>query len=218
MNLVIENQYLPPIILYKISINCSNIEFEQYESWQKLSFRNRCCIGTANGPLDLSIPVVGGRNVGALVKEVKVDNSQSWQKRHWRSIFSAYNHSPWFEFYQSDMEKLYNTRHTFLWDWNMALFHWILEKLKMEVTLSFSTAYQKERSEENVLDLRNQILPKTIFQYHKFCPRYTQVFEERTGFIPNLSIVDLLFCEGPQARERLAEMPLDIKKWGSTED
>ncbi len=215
MKLLIDNQYLSPFILYKISIYCINIEFEQYESWQKMSFRNRCRIGTANGPLDLSVPVEGGRNADKPVREVTIDNSQSWQKRHWRSIFSAYNHSPWFEFYRFEMEKFYHTPYRFLWDWNLELSRWVFEKLQLEVRFSFSDRYEKNRQEEDVLDFRNKILPKTISGFHAYCPPYTQVFEERTGFIPNLSIIDLLFCEGPRAVDLLKKIPVDIRQLGA---
>ncbi len=210
MILIIENQYLSPIISYKISINCSNTEFEQYEYWQKMSFRNRCTIATANGPLDLSVPLVGGRNVDALVTEVKIDNNQPWQKRHWRSIFSAYNHSPWFEFYRFEMELFFNTRYELLWDWNLALNRWIVEKLGLNVNFSFSHGYHKKIEKSGFLDFRNQILPKTISQFNNYAPRYTQVFEDRIGFIPNLSIIDLLFCEGPRAAELLTKPSLQI--------
>ncbi len=212
MILLIENQYLPSIIFYKISNEYTHIEFEQYETWQKMSFRNRCRIATANGPLDLSVPVVGGRNADVPVREAMIDNSQLWQRRHWRSIFSAYSRSPWFEHYGVELEKFYTIPYRFLWDWNLDLCRWVFDKLEILPRISFSERYRKQTADSGMIDFRNKILPSTLGIWQHYCPRYTQVFEDRNGFIPNLSIIDLLFCEGPRAAELLKQTPVDIQQ------
>lgn len=211
MNLLVDNQYLASFIYYKISINALYIELEQCERWQKMSFRNRCLISGANGTLALSVPVTGGRNVGEIIKDVKIDNTKNWQSIHWRSIFSAYNRSPWFEFYRDEMEIFYNKKFEFLWDWNIELMYWILKKLDIRTPVRFSDRY-KNRSEldPGTVDMRSQILPKNLDFYKNECPAYSQVFEQKHGFIPNLSIIDLLFCEGKNAMNVLKSSPLSI--------
>ncbi|MGN6491762.1 MAG: WbqC family protein [Agriterribacter sp.] len=212
MILLIENQYLASFIYYKISIDVSYIELEQYERWQKMSFRNRCLIAGANGTLQLSVPMVGGRNVGDLIKDVKIDNTKNWQSVHWRSIFSAYNRSPWFEFYRDEMEVFYNKKFEFLWDWNLELLQWILKKLDIRVPIRFSDGYKKRPDlPPGTLDMRGKILPKTLDFFKNDCPPYGQVFDQRHGFIPNLSIIDLLFCKGKNAVNVLKSSPLSTK-------
>lgn len=199
MNVIIENQYLAPIIVYKNSIKSKYIILEQYERWQKMSFRNRCTIAAANGLIDLSIPIVGGRNNREIIKDVKIDNMLNWQKIHWRGITSAYNRSPWFEYYAEELLRFYNTRYTYLWDWNTALMYWVFEKLNVDVKLTFTVSFEMNYSDVDIVDYRNRIMPKNILKYAGDCPVYNQVFENRLGFRPNLSIIDLLFCEGKNA-------------------
>lgn len=192
-------QYFAPVIYYKNSIISKYIILEQYEYWQKMSFRNRCTIAGANGLIDLSIPIEGGRNIRRLIKEVRIDNMLKWQNIHWRGISSAYNRSPWFEFYADELLKFYTTRYTYLWDWNIALTYWVFEKLKVEVNISFTERFEREVPGGDIRDYRNKILPKNLQEYAGACPVYHQVFESRLGFQPNLSIIDLLFCEGNNA-------------------
>jgi len=199
MMLLTELQYFAPIILYKNSIIEKYIKIEQYERWQKMSFRNRCTIAGANGLIDLSIPIEGGRNVEAFIRDVKIDNMLKWQMIHWRGITSAYNRSPWFEFYADELLRFYATRYTYLWDWNLDLMYWALHKLKVEVKVDFTDSYEKHIKDKNIMDYRNKVLPKNSISYGGDCPVYSQVFEHRLGFRPNLSIIDLLFCEGNNA-------------------
>ncbi|MBX3255838.1 MAG: WbqC family protein [Chitinophagaceae bacterium] len=208
MILLTDNQYLASFIYYKILINASYIELEQYENWQKMSFRNRCLIAGANGVLSLSVPVAGGRNVNLVVKEVKIDNMQNWQAIHWRSIFSAYNRSPWFEFYRDELELFYTRKFTFLWDWNLELMNWVLQKMKMDIPVHFSGHYRKQVTGDDIIDMRNKIVPRDLPHFNTDCPPYNQVFVSRHGFIPNLSIIDLLFCEGKNALNILKATPL----------
>lgn len=200
MNLIIEIQYFPSVILYKKINNISNVEFDVYENYQKLSFRNRCIIMGANGPVTLSIPLEEGRGQRRPTREVRIANRYPWQSQHWKTIVSCYNRSPWFEFYRDDLEILYQKPVNFLVDWNLACWDWAAKKLGMAISTSLSEVYKPEVDVTKCLDFRSKILPKSIM--HDFPEQviYAQVFEDRTGFVPNCSILDLLFCEGKNAR------------------
>jgi len=206
MNLISEIQYFPSVILYKYLYKFSNIVFEQYESYQKMSFRNRCMIAGANGAVTLSIPLETGRNQKTLMKDVRISNSEKWQSRHWKSIESSYNKSSWFEFYKDELKALYEKPVDFLADWNLYCFEWSVKKLGTGFSFSNSASFTKEYNPDEFLDLRNAILPKNYTEFEPI--KYTQVFEDRTGFIPNLSILDLLFCEGKNSGNLLKSQPV----------
>jgi WbqC-like protein family len=224
MTLLIDLQYFPSIIFYKNLSKYSNIVFEQYETYQKMSFRNRCQIAGAEGLINLSVPLVKGRDQKTLMKEVRISDRQPWQAQHWKTIVSCYNRSPWFEFYRHELEGLYQRRFDFLLDWNRSCFEWSLRVLGLSVPVSLTERYEKEYIDENVTDWRGKILPKNrgrsqdggitqgseggqnegggqggAVKPEDQPPKYRQVFEERIGFIPNLSVLDLLFCEGKEA-------------------
>jgi len=205
--------------------------FEQYESYQKMSFRNRCRIAGAEGVIDLSIPLVRGRDQKALMKDVRISAAQPWQSQHWKTILSCYSRSPWFEFYRDELEGLYKKQWDFLLDWNLACFEWTVRVLGISIPVSLTESYEKGYPPDQVADWRGKILPKhragntaglsedmtrlsAGMAGLSACmtglsdagsaddsgmPPYRQVFGERIGFIPNLSVLDLLFCEGKQA-------------------
>ena len=203
MKLIIELQYFPPVILYRNLYKFSHIEFEQYEFYNKMSFRNRCIIAGANGKISLSIPLENGREQKRLAKDVRISNIHSWQKNHWKTIESCYNKSPWFEYYKYDLHALYIKPFSYLLDWNLACFNWSIDKLKIPVHHSLSSGFMKQPV-EGLADWRNKILPRN---YEGFKPlKYSQVFEEKTGFLPNISILDLLFCEGKNAKNLLESL------------
>ncbi len=132
---------------------------------------------------------------------MKIDNRQKWQMRHWRSIESCYNHSPWFEYYADELSALYEKSFDFLIDWNQACFEWTVGKLEWRVNVFLTEQFQKNYEVHKWSDQRNNLLPKNYMFYEPV--KYRQVFEERTGFLPNLSILDLLCCEGKRAAELL---------------
>src|SRR5580658_7890826 len=114
MYLLTEYQYFPAISLYSALNKNTNVIFEQYEHYQKMSFRNRCIISGANGRIHLSVPLAFGREQKTLTREVKILASSDWQKSHWKTIVSCYNRSPWFEFYRNELEALYKKQFIFL--------------------------------------------------------------------------------------------------------
>ena len=201
MILLIENQYLPPVSLYLTLEGSSNIVFEQFEVYQKRSFRNRCIIAGANGPISLSIPLHEGREQKRFIRDIRIANQYGWQDQHWKTIVSSYNRSPWFEYYKSSLEKFYVKRFEFLFDWNLALFEWTIQKLEMDKVAELTDHFEKEYDNHEWLDFRNKLLPNN---YQNFkVPNYSQVFMDRSGFLPNLSILDLLFCEGKNSQRIL---------------
>lgn len=200
MILISDLQYFPSVIFYKISYNFSNIFFDQYELYQKMSFRNRCIIAGANGIIRLSVPLLQGRNQKNIMKDVKIAAGK-WQLQHFKSIESCYNKSPWFIFYKDELQQLYSKSYIFLLDWNLACFEWSVKKLNLPAEVSLTDNFRKSY-DDGITDLRNTILPRTYKEFPAI--RYSQVFEQKLGFAPNLSILDLLFCEGKRAAEFLS--------------
>ena len=196
MTLVSDLQYFPPIIFFLELEQYSHCKFEQYEHFQKMSFRNRCSLLGANGTIDLSIPLLGGRSQRALMKDVLIDNKENWRARHWKTIVSCYNKSPWFDFYRDELGQLYSTKPESLLGWNLLCFKWIRDKMSIATQWSLSESYVKNYDPAEVKDRRNHLLPSTINDLYPSPKRYPQVFEDRFGFVPNLSILDYLFCMG----------------------
>ena len=201
MRLDIELQYFPPIISCYALLKSSHIEYRVYESWARQSFRNRMTLAGANGLIELSIPVVGGRNQKAMYQDIRIDHSGDWQVRHWRTIFSAYGKSPWYFQYAAELETLYRVKDEFLVDWNFRCLEWVFRVLK---GIGLKDENTSSSSPGPVEDLRDRILPSN-FQDESLgpFPRYTQVFEDRIGFQPDLSILDMVFCTGPAAGDKL---------------
>jgi len=207
MMLIIDLQYFPNIIYYKISNKSSNIIFEQYDFYQKMSFRNRCQLAGSQGRVDLSIPLEKGRDQKTLMKDVKIAGTYRWQDQHWKTLLACYSRSPWFEFYRDELNQLYRQSYNFLLDWNLACFEWTCRVLAIPARVSLTDVYRPIYEEKDRLDWRGQLLPKNITDTTRWPPVvYRQVFEEITGFIPNLSILDLLFCEGQRAKALLGQI------------
>lgn len=198
---LLEIQYLPPIQYFSKFISAEKVLLEQHENYQKGSYRNRCHIAGANGLLRLSIPLQSGKNRRTNIKDVKIAYAEDWQALHWQSIRSAYGKAPFFEFYADELAQQFQQKPTFLFDWNYNLLVLLVELLGLDCTLALTETYQKA-SNTNLKDWRNVIFPKKQRQKtdNTFeAVSYPQVFEERHGFIPNLSILDLIFCTGPQS-------------------
>lgn len=189
--------YLPPIE-YFYSIARSNVQIEKQEHYQKQSYRNRTLIYAPNGPQNLIIPVI--RSSSTLITDVQIDYKTDWQRNHWRSITAAYNNSPYFLFYQDFFEPFYNKNYKFLFDFNLDIITQTLKLLKWNQNIIFTSSYTTQIDNGN--DLRDIINPKNIKASNypfSFQNNYKQVFEEKFGFIPYLSILDLLCNEGPNS-------------------
>ena len=207
-SLIIENQYFGSVIYIYILFRFTNIRIEQYESYPKMSFRNRCVVAGSNGLVNLSVPLEGGRNRQQLMKDVRISYSTRWQTAHLRTLESCYSRSPYFEFYRDDVWKLFERKEAYLLDLNLAILDWLKKVIKLPGQVSLTAHYQKEYPTD-VTDRRNAILPKN-FQDQPQNLQYTQVFEDRIGFQPNLSILDFLFCSGPDITEQFRENKLNF--------
>jgi len=199
MILSIDNQLFPCIDYIKKLDEYRYVEIFKYDWFRKRSFVNRYVIAGANGLTNLTIPIQGGREQKSLISEVRIDNSANWQTKHWRSITSAYSKAPFFDYYSAEVKSLIYSSETSLFNLNYLILNKVCKWLNLNTVITL-TAENKVVPEE--LDYRNKILPGN-FQNNKenWQPKYAQVFEDRLGFQPNLSILDLLFCEGPNAIE-----------------
>ncbi|RMG79184.1 MAG: hypothetical protein D6714_16770, partial [Bacteroidetes bacterium] len=202
---LIELQYLGPVQYFAWLHTLDEVWLEQCENYQKGSYRNRCHILGANGVLRLTIPLKNGRNSGVPIREVEIAYDEDWQSQHWHSIQSAYGKSPFFDYYADELRAFYARKERFLFDFNFGLFEFIKDCLPISCSIKLTESFlppgrvSKERSPE---DRRNSIHPKKHRQKsdeHFMAAPYWQVFEEKHGFVPNLSILDLLFCTGPEA-------------------
>jgi len=202
-----ELQYFPPITFISTLFRESYVYLDIYESYRKMSFRNRCLIAGAGGMMSLSIPLQDGRNQLTPMCEVKISDTEDWQVRHFKSICSAYNRSPFFEYYADEFAAVYHQPFTMLAEWNLHCLKWLRNKLEWPAEIRF-TESAITFGADGWEDHRNEVLPKN---YDRHSPvKYRQVFEERTGFLPNLSILDLLFNTGKQAGELLRNSNLKI--------
>lgn len=200
---VIESQYFGSIDYYQASIDFSYLKIEQYLRWEKGRHLNRCYLLGPNNPLVLSVPLEAGRGQKTLFKDVKISYRESWGLRHWRSIHDAYRRSPWFEYYAHTLEALFKERPADLAVWNRLTLEWVLKQLKWEGKIEVTTALIDDYPDAADRRLQSKPEPASGVGY-----AYPQVFEDRHGFVGNLCILDLLFCEGPAAGEVLRRGPI----------
>ena len=191
--------YLPPIEYFVAVAHSSGAVIEQCEYYQKQSYRNRCRIYTPLGAEPLTVPVIKVHSEKMPIRDVRIDYDYPWLQQHERAIISAYNSSAFFEYYRDDLFSVLERKETFLFDLNTNLLEYLLESVGIRAEICFTEHF--EPIEEN--DLRSVIQPKYkgesyLSKMNKEKPYY-QVFSSLHGYIPNLSIIDLLFAEGPNA-------------------
>jgi hypothetical protein len=196
-NICLTSAYLAPVEYYSALAKADTVFLEHCEFYEKQSYRNRCNIAGANGQLALTIPVEKSKGSRMLTRDVRISEHSDWQLQHWRSIESAYNSTPFFEYYKDDLLPFYEKDWTFLWDFNAEIQSKVLELLDLQVDIQLTKEYKVD-FDENVLDARNSIHPKKETDTGSL-KSYYQVFEQRFGFIPNLSSLDLLFNMGNES-------------------
>lgn len=188
--------YLPPVSYFS-ALKVHNFEFtlEKCEHFPKQTYRNRATISSPDGMLDLIVPVIKGSKTHTPIKDVKISYDAKWQRLHWLSLQTCYRSSAYFEFYEDGLVSFYEKKYTFLADFNLELLNWFFKQMKVNALINFTQEYEVM---EGQVDYRNKFSKKTIHEAEM--KPYFQVFSDRNDFIPNLSIVDLLFNQGPQTK------------------
>ena len=200
-NPLLPTAYLAPISYYAIFLQNPNCSIELHEHFIKQSIRNRCDIYGANGKLRLSIPKERKGSSKTIIKNLKISYKQDWQKQHWHAIESAYNSSPFFEYYKHELKPFFEEKEKYLVNFNSKLQKAIISMLQQENSQKNTTKYFHKG---DFLDLRNYTWEL------KKQKEYDQVFMEKQGFISNLSILDLLFNLGPESADYLHNLDLAI--------
>ncbi len=197
--ILVDNQYFGCINYFEALSRNKNCLIDQFEQFEKMSFRNRCVIVGSNGLITLSIPIEGGRNVKHLIRDVKICYTEDWPKHHWKAIRSSYGNAPFYDFYSSDLETLINKKEIFLFDKNWSILEWCLKTLKINTSISLVDTNCDTMAGKNYSNFKQKWLPKNYQLNQKRMVSYQQVFQDKIGFQPNVSILDLIFCEGPNA-------------------
>ncbi len=195
-SVLIELHYLPSLEYFCALLPFDTIELEKHEHYVKQSYRSRCYINTSQGVEMLIVPLTA-KHGKHLIKDIRIDYSSKWQNNHWRTLEAAYRSAPYFEFYADDLKTILYRSHPFLFDLNLELLSFCLNSIRFNPSLSASVSFEKPAI--NVFDCRSKINNKKSLAeraFYKPVP-YHQVFGN--AFVENLSLIDLLFCEGPLA-------------------
>lgn len=198
----IETFLFGPIGLFSEIIKAQELTIEKHENYQKRSFRNAYNIINPNGIIPLSVPLQKGKHQGQKITDVLISYGEDWQKQHMESIRSAYGKAPYFDHYWLEIEELFQQKFSYLFELNLAALKLCFRLMQIKPLINFTKIYAKPKSSlapDRLEDFRGTLISK---KYHyidnyAFNP-YSQLFEDRHGFIPNLSILDLLFCAGPE--------------------
>ena len=204
---LLSTTYFGPVQWYQKLYRAEEVFIERCESFQKQTYRNRCIIATTNGLQALTVPVE--RDQGDLISTLRISDHGNWRHLHWNALKSAYGESPFFDYYQDDIRPFFEQRWDYLFDFNEAIREKMCELLDIQPKVSYTEEYISDHREEHplstvhyplIMDYRSTIRPKHPEPDSDFTPkRYYQVYEQKHGFLPNLSILDLLFNMGPES-------------------
>ncbi|MGM5469966.1 WbqC family protein [Flavobacteriaceae bacterium LMO-SS05] len=206
MNILLHPTYFPSIASFVAIAKAQNVTFEVCDNYQKQTYRNRMHIYGANGELSLTVPVVYSQKNRQLYKDILISEDTNWQDLHWKSIQSAYSSSPFFEFYQDAIKPLFTTQHQYLLDFNFKCLEVIYDCLQLDFEYKCSKHYNQTPTDQT--DCR--ILVNNRKERKQPFKPYIQVFDDKHGFIPNLSILDLICNEGPNALMYLEAQQLEL--------
>jgi len=205
---LLQTTYFGPIQWYQKLYRYDHCLIEQYDSFQKQTYRNRCVIATANGVQALTVPVEHQANSqepkanGQFVKDLRISDHNQWRRVHWNALQSAYSESPFFEYYADDLHLFFEQKYEYLLDFNEAIRQKVCELIDIHPQVTYTTDYASSVSHQSsaITDFRDVINAKHPQADAEFTPKeYWQVFQHKHGFLPNLSILDLLFNLGPES-------------------
>lgn len=210
MNALLSTAYWPNLYYFYYVLNSETVYIEQHENYIKQSFRNRTRILSANGSLDLTVPIKKQANK-ELISCLEISYSEPWDIKHWRAITSAYNNSPYFEFFEDDLKALYTKRHQYLLEFNLEQLKIVFKILKIKKEIRLTKEFEKHP--DNLIDVREKIHPKykSDLKANEFILKpYYQTFQNKFGFVPNLSILDLLLNKGLETTDYFPKETLTL--------
>lgn len=199
-NILLSSAYLAPVEYYTKLYAYDKVYVERFDHYMKQTYRNRCVIASASGPLALTIPTEKSDELKCLMKDMRISDHGNWRRVHWNAFVASYRHSPFFDYYADEFHVFFERKYEFLYDFNMDLCRWVCRQIDLQPCM-LPTGYYVA-SPEAADDFRERIHPKKPCQSYdpQFEAKpYYQVFDAQTGFLPNLSIVDLLFNMGPES-------------------
>ncbi|HMQ06544.1 MAG TPA: WbqC family protein [Saprospiraceae bacterium] len=207
-NILHETQFAGPVSLFAMYTLCNEVCIEAFENYQKRSYRSRYIIAGPNGEIQLSIPLLKGKNEKKPIKDVEISYQHPWITQHIHTLSSAYGRAAFFHHYSSDLFEILKMKYPTLYILNWEMINWIIKSLRINIKLSESKEYISQP--KHLIDMRNRFSFKAR-QSKVEVPFYNQVFEDRFGFISDVSILDLLFCLGPTSLEYLQHYA--VKSW-----
>ena len=200
---LLSTAYLPPVEYFALLLS-ENAAIEREERYQKQSYRNRTVIMNGNGALNLIIPTIHDGRMG-VVKDVRIEYVTPWQRAHWRSIESAYNNTPYYLYYKDALKPFFEREYEYLFDFNLQLTQTLMRLLRLDREIQTTTTFSPYTPEDTRLLIHPKHSRRENYPFRLKTPYY-QVFEDKFGFVPNLSVIDLLFNEGPQAATYLRQL------------
>lgn len=206
--ILIHPTYFPSISHFAAIVQAEKVTFEMEDNFQKQTNRNRTYIYSPNGIQLLNIPVKHSKIAHQKTKDIQIENDFDWQKQHFKSLEAAYRSSPFFEYFEDDLLPIFEKKHSFLMDLNLEVFDLITKCLRMKIEYNSTTEYIHEIESNEITDFR--YLANGKKDQSKF-ESYTQVFDDKFGFINNLSVLDLVFNEGKFAVDYLKSQTLLVK-------
>lgn len=193
MEILVSTSFFCPLHIASFMQRADAVVLEAHEHYQKKSYRNRCLMITPQGRKTLSVPLKGGKNNQMPIKDVQISYDENWVVQHLRTLKMSYSQSPFYEYYIHEVEAILNKSHKYLWDLNLETLHFVRKVSQSSGTLMETNDYVKDVDDK--IDMRT--IKKDVFLGHEM-DRYRQPFEAKFGFDPEVSVLDAIFCLGPE--------------------